>query len=187
MCSNDGSYKHIPKTKPSIAIPYIHPNREHLDQRAIYGFIIHLVCFPVFVLYVIWAYIPHEWLNLIGITYLPSRHWSVTAPISLLIICISGLFAYTWNNRSLMQPLTSIYQIRDSCSTYARNATDSNYIIDQQLTKSNSSKSVNLLKQVPIIPPVYDLDHIWVTNELYMKTNNHIPISTHHDYNNVKN
>uniref|UniRef100_A0A5K4EUC4 Putative phosphatidylinositol N-acetylglucosaminyltransferase subunit P n=1 Tax=Schistosoma mansoni TaxID=6183 RepID=A0A5K4EUC4_SCHMA len=74
MCSIDESCKRIRKTKPSIAIPYIHPNREHLDERAIYGFIIYLVCFPAFGLYVIWAYIPHEWLNLIGITYLPSKY-----------------------------------------------------------------------------------------------------------------
>ncbi|CAH8441181.1 unnamed protein product [Schistosoma curassoni] len=183
MCSIDGSYKHIRKTKPSIAIPYIHPNREHLDERAIYGFIIYLVCFPAFVLYVIWAYIPHEWLNLIGITYLPNKHWSVTAPISLLIICISGLFAYIWNNRSLMQPLTSIYQIRDSLSMHAQNPTDS-YVTDQQ-SNSNVSKPVELLRPLSIIPPVYDLDHIWVTSELYLKTNK-VTTSSIIDHDNMK-
>uniref|UniRef100_A0A3Q0KRS8 Putative phosphatidylinositol N-acetylglucosaminyltransferase subunit P n=1 Tax=Schistosoma mansoni TaxID=6183 RepID=A0A3Q0KRS8_SCHMA len=184
MCSIDESCKRIRKTKPSIAIPYIHPNREHLDERAIYGFIIYLVCFPAFGLYVIWAYIPHEWLNLIGITYLPSKHWSVTAPISLLILCISGLFAYIWNNRSLMQPLTSIYQIRDSLSMYARNSTDS-YVTDQQSSNSNVSKPVELLRPLSIIPPVYDLDHIWVTSELYLKTNK-ITTSSIIDHNIVK-
>nr|AAX30673.1 SJCHGC06787 protein [Schistosoma japonicum] len=39
------------KIRPSITVPYIHPNRDHLDQRAIYGFIIYLACFPAFIVF----------------------------------------------------------------------------------------------------------------------------------------
>ncbi|KAH8855485.1 Phosphatidylinositol N-acetylglucosaminyltransferase subunit P [Schistosoma japonicum] len=96
------------------------------------------------------------------------RHWAVTAPILSLIICISGLLSYTWNNRSLMQPLTSIYQIRDSYSMYHGNSTDRSYD-DQQLNSVDLSKPINSLKQMPIIPPLCDLDYTWVTKELYLK------------------
>ncbi|CAH8435501.1 unnamed protein product [Heterobilharzia americana] len=153
------SQKYISREKSSIETPYIHSDRGHLDQRAIYGFIVYIACFPVFVLYVIWAYVPHEWLNSIGITYLPSKYWAVTAPISALILSTVGLLAYTWNNRSLMQPLTSIYQIKDDCHT------------NQHLNGSSLSARSNYSKELPIIPLLSDLDLTLVTNQLYLKSN----------------
>ncbi|KAK4473035.1 hypothetical protein MN116_004228 [Schistosoma mekongi] len=67
-----------------------------------------------------------------------------------------------------MQPLTSIYQIRDSYSTYHGNSTDRSYDnTGQQLNSVNLSKPIHS----PIIPPLCDLDYTWVTNELYLKKN----------------
>ncbi|CAH8824660.1 unnamed protein product [Trichobilharzia szidati] len=154
------------KMKSPIEIPYVHSKRDQLDQRAIYGFIIYLACFPAFLLYVIWAYIPHEWLNSIGITYLPNKHWAITAPMSALVISIIGLLAYSWNNRSLMQPLTSIYQIRDKHSMCRVND-----MVDKQDLKQLDviQSTTSYTREEPIIPQLHDLDYRLVTNELYLK------------------
>ncbi|KAH8855486.1 hypothetical protein KSF78_0002027 [Schistosoma japonicum] len=56
----------------------------------------------------------------------------------------------------------------NSYSMYHRNSTDRSYD-DQQLNSVDLSKPINSLKQMPIIPPLCDLDYTWVTNELYLK------------------
>ncbi|VDP84728.1 unnamed protein product [Schistosoma mattheei] len=66
---------------------------------------------------------------------------------------------------------------------HAQNPTDS-YVTDQQ-SNSNVSKPVELLRPLSIVPPVYDLDHIWVTSELYLKTNQ-VTTSSIIDHDNMK-
>ncbi|KAH8855489.1 hypothetical protein KSF78_0002031 [Schistosoma japonicum] len=44
---------------------------------------------------------------------------------------------------------------------YHRNSTDRSYD-DQQLNSVDLSKPINSLKQMPIIPPLCDLDYTWI-------------------------
>ncbi|TGZ56859.1 hypothetical protein CRM22_010095 [Opisthorchis felineus] len=73
--------------------------------------------FPsILAVYLIWALVPHEWLGLIGITYLPHRHWAITGPfllVSSTLLCFLGYVLHHW---SVLLPLTSIYLIRGGSS-----------------------------------------------------------------------
>ncbi|KAH3818538.1 phosphatidylinositol N-acetylglucosaminyltransferase subunit P-like [Dreissena polymorpha] len=59
--------------------------------RAIYGFVLYLAAYVVFVVYVIWAYFPEQWLDTIGFSYLPQKYWAVAVPCYL---CVLWLLAY---------------------------------------------------------------------------------------------
>ncbi|XP_018570276.1 phosphatidylinositol N-acetylglucosaminyltransferase subunit P [Anoplophora glabripennis] len=54
--------------------------------RAVYGFVMYLSFEIFFIIYVIWAIVPEEYLELIGITFLPQRYWAVAVPIYFLIV-----------------------------------------------------------------------------------------------------
>lgn len=136
--------------------------RHRPNNNAIYGFVIYVVCFPLFATYLIWAYIPHEWLHELGLTYLPNRHWAVTIPFAAVFIFLIGNFVYIWNNCLLVQSITSIYQIRDVHSSLVSDwdcPTESN---DLSVTCDSSS-----LINDNLIPPTFDLDHKWISKEFY--------------------
>lgn len=59
--------------------------------RAVYGFVLYLAAYVGFVVYVIWAYVPDEWLEAVGITYFPQKYWAVAVPFYL---CVAFLLAF---------------------------------------------------------------------------------------------
>ncbi|KAK6176786.1 hypothetical protein SNE40_015019 [Patella caerulea] len=83
-------------------------------QRAFYGFVLYLVAHLSFVIYVIWAFLPEEWLHTIGFTYYPSRHWAVTVPIGLLVIFILAFPVYMGLSLYKTAHLTSLDTITDN-------------------------------------------------------------------------
>lgn len=54
-------------------------------SRSIYGFVIYLLFSSLFILYVLWAFIPH-WLyeDYLGISELPNKYFALFVPILLL-------------------------------------------------------------------------------------------------------
>lgn len=59
--------------------------------RAIYGFVLYLAAYVIFVVYVVWAYVPDGWLDAIGLSYWPQKYWAVAVPCYL---CMLWLLAY---------------------------------------------------------------------------------------------
>lgn len=54
--------------------------------RAVYGFVMYLSFEIFFIIYLIWAIVPDEYFELVGITFLPQRYWAVAVPIYFLIV-----------------------------------------------------------------------------------------------------
>lgn len=54
-------------------------------SRAIYGFSLFLLFKTLFILYVLWAFIPTELLDGLGLTYLPDKYFALFIPILLLV------------------------------------------------------------------------------------------------------
>jgi phosphatidylinositol N-acetylglucosaminyltransferase subunit P len=61
-------------------------------SRGVYGFVVYLLFSTLFVLYVLWAFIPDEIFEKIGITELPNKYFALFIPI--LILNATTLFAF---------------------------------------------------------------------------------------------
>ena len=60
-----------------------------LNQKETYGFVIWVLTLLFFVVYFIWAFVPDERLQAMGILYYPSKHWAMTFPGFIMLTTIS--------------------------------------------------------------------------------------------------
>lgn len=61
-------------------------------NRAVYGFVMYLGFKLFFILYLIWIYVPTNWLKSLQITYFPSPYWAIAVPV--LILTTLTVFAF---------------------------------------------------------------------------------------------
>uniref|UniRef100_A0A182IJ76 PIG-P domain-containing protein n=1 Tax=Anopheles atroparvus TaxID=41427 RepID=A0A182IJ76_ANOAO len=54
-------------------------------SRGVYGFALFLFFKTLFVMYVVWAYVPTAVFNRLGLTYLPDKYFALFIPILLLV------------------------------------------------------------------------------------------------------
>lgn len=123
-------------------------------ERAVYGFVVYIASFICFAIYFIWAYVPHEVLHAVGITYLPHRHWAITGAILPPIVFIAAVVTYTLNHQSIVLPLSSINLTEDEFSRFHRNN-------GLSMDPRKHWEAVNLA--------VEDLPPALVTEQLYLK------------------
>ncbi|KAI9479795.1 hypothetical protein LPJ78_003411 [Coemansia sp. RSA 989] len=73
-----------------------------------YGFVVYLVSLAAFILYLLWAYLPDEALEAVGITYYPDRYWAVALPAWWLMavgfICLFNIALNMYNTPLLSSP-----------------------------------------------------------------------------------
>ncbi|KAF9408053.1 hypothetical protein BGZ76_005944, partial [Entomortierella beljakovae] len=78
-----------------------------------YGFVLYLVSAITYVMYLGWAYLPKEVLDSMGITYYPSKYWSLALPIWLFMLVIYLYIAFFAINLYNTQPFDSFLTITD--------------------------------------------------------------------------
>ena len=86
--------------------------------RAIYGFVLFLGSIVAYALYIVWAFLPEDWLHSIGLTYLPNRHWVYSGPTYALASLAFGIFTYVAYNFTIVPPLDSPKTVKDRKSVY---------------------------------------------------------------------
>lgn len=64
-------------------------------SRAVYGFVMFLSFNIFFILYLVWAIVPEEYFERIGIDFLPQRYWAVSVPIYILTGRLSNYILFT--------------------------------------------------------------------------------------------
>ncbi|CAF0780206.1 unnamed protein product [Didymodactylos carnosus] len=126
---------------PSVPSPLPKP------ERAIIGFFLYVASLFLFVVYVLWAYIPNQWLDYIGITYYPHKYWSIVFALLVIILILSIVLCNFCINNLSVPSLDDFRLIHDR---YVR------------LPPSNLFQN-----DIDCIPPVFDMELKYVNHVLY--------------------
>jgi len=86
----------------------------------VYGFVLWLCTFVCYLVYLIWGFLPEEWLHAVGITYYPKKYWAVAVPAHLCFTYLLVLFVYWGINLLTVAPLDSKCLIQDEHSSNLR-------------------------------------------------------------------
>ncbi|KAI9684672.1 MAG: hypothetical protein M1829_000046 [Trizodia sp. TS-e1964] len=98
----------IPRASPKV------PTYEY------YGFVLYLVSSIVFLLYLLWSYLPTPALHAIGLYYYPSRWWSLAIPSFLVMLLVYIYVALaSYNTGYLTLPMASVENIVDDAADIA--------------------------------------------------------------------
>ncbi|XP_054272228.1 phosphatidylinositol N-acetylglucosaminyltransferase subunit P [Macrosteles quadrilineatus] len=116
-------------------------------SRANYGFALYLGSYTAFGMYLIWAVVPDDALNSVGLTYWPQKYWAIAVPVHLLVtLALFAFCIYPAINLTLTPPMN-----------------DNRIITDEFAVKQDSVKFRD-----KGIPPVCDLPLADVCRHLYM-------------------
>ncbi|KAL6577844.1 hypothetical protein OROMI_010172 [Orobanche minor] len=66
--------------------------------------------------FVIWAYVPDEWLHYVGIYYYPSRYWALAVPTYVMVTIVLAIGFYIGMNFMATTPPTSLNVMFDEFS-----------------------------------------------------------------------
>lgn len=110
-------------------------------SRSIYGFVVFLLFVTLFVLYVLWAFIPMELYESIGITELPNKYFALFLPILILTATtIFAFFIYPSFSFIMTSNIDSINTITDSSAIRRCQHRDSNGILcDNKIPKAQKT------------------------------------------------
>jgi phosphatidylinositol glycan class P protein len=94
----------------------------------------------VLIIYFLWAFLPDEVLQDLGVSYFPIKYWALALPTYLLLSTWIGVFAYSASFFYLAPPLDAPLLIQDSY-TLTQHKNDGNFAIrnaqDLDLAKVN--------------------------------------------------
>ncbi|KAJ3502407.1 hypothetical protein NLJ89_g8901 [Agrocybe chaxingu] len=73
------------------------PEPEDTRSRAseFYGFVAWTSTYLLFVLYVLWAVLPDEWIVWTGVTWYPNREWAILIPSWTVVVVILTYITYS--------------------------------------------------------------------------------------------
>ena len=114
--------------------------------RSVYGYALYIGSNILFVLYIVWAVVPEQFLNeKLGLTYWPLKYWAVSIPIwALTAVAVFVFLIYPAINMLLTPDIDDIRTIEDQYS-------------------------LDIMEQVPGgIPPVSDIPITEVCRKLYL-------------------
>uniref|UniRef100_A0A0G4GRZ2 PIG-P domain-containing protein n=1 Tax=Chromera velia CCMP2878 TaxID=1169474 RepID=A0A0G4GRZ2_9ALVE len=86
------------------------------DSTEVYGFVSWILSFVLYGMYFIWAFVPEEVLQDMGITYYPSKYWALAIPTYACVTLVTVIVAYNALNLIATQPLTSPNLLFDKCT-----------------------------------------------------------------------
>jgi hypothetical protein len=86
------------------------PQESSLEQCS---FVVHILAFPVGMLYVAWVLVSEETLEAWHITYYPPKSWALHIPTSLLCLLFAALFLYPALNALSAPQINSLNILQD--------------------------------------------------------------------------
>ncbi|XP_034942422.1 phosphatidylinositol N-acetylglucosaminyltransferase subunit P [Chelonus insularis] len=86
--------------------------------RSVYGYALYIGSNMLFLLYIIWAFVPEEFLSeKLGLSYWPLKYWAVAIPIWVLTgIAVFAFIIYPATNMLLTPDIDDMRTIKDQYS-----------------------------------------------------------------------
>ncbi|KAI4218690.1 MAG: hypothetical protein L6R40_008756 [Gallowayella cf. fulva] len=98
----------VPRASPKV------PTYEY------YGFVLYSISSLVFLMYLLWSYLPSPFLHQLGIHYYPNRWWSLAIPSFLVMTLVYIYVALaSYNTGYLTLPMNSIENLIDDAANIA--------------------------------------------------------------------
>ncbi|KDQ58662.1 hypothetical protein JAAARDRAFT_128781 [Jaapia argillacea MUCL 33604] len=97
MSRNDGSSSPPPPTSPTSPLaqyPPLPPLQNKSLAPEFYGFATLISTYLLFVVYLLWALLPDEWIVWLGVEWYPSREWSLLIPAYTIVVILLTYFTY---------------------------------------------------------------------------------------------
>ncbi|XP_064385247.1 phosphatidylinositol N-acetylglucosaminyltransferase subunit P-like [Halichondria panicea] len=116
------------------------------SERATYGFVLYLGSYLLLGVFLLWAFLPNDWLTFIGFSYYPQKYWAVAVPV-FGCVCFTMIFFLYIGANLLMVPAPDDL----------RNITDS-YSLPPQPASIGTS-----------VPPLYDIPITEVNKLMFAK------------------
>mmetsp|Transcript_50716 Transcript_50716/g.74174 ORF Transcript_50716/g.74174 Transcript_50716/m.74174 type:complete len:139 (+) Transcript_50716:35-451(+) len=85
-------------------------------KTEIHGFVALIAVLVSYAMYLVWAYVPEEFLHKLGITYYPSKYWAIAVPVYCCVAAFFVGFVYVAANLVHTEPLSSFHTMVDEHS-----------------------------------------------------------------------
>lgn len=148
-------------------------------SRAVYGFVMYLGFKFLFIMYLLWAYVPHSWFEAIGITYLPKRYWALAIPVFLLtVFTVFAFFIYpslglcmtpNWDDLRTIQDLKSKRNVFRATKNVNKRTKNRCSCQDEKSCHKEEFFKIKHTFPENRIPPLQDLKITHVSECLYLK------------------
>ena len=121
----------------------------HGASTEVYGFVSWICTFVLFLMYLIWAFVPDEILHHWGITYYPNKYWAIAAPTWLSVTFFAVIFLYVCLNLLLgSADLDSLDAITDSHAIHNEHFNDLHSVLQNQSTPQICDIPLQVVNQV---------------------------------------
>ncbi|PBK70843.1 PIG-P-domain-containing protein [Armillaria solidipes] len=81
-------------TSPLAPFPPLPPPELRSRAPEFYGFVAWTSTSLLFVVYLLWAVLPDEYIEWLGVTWYPSREWAVLLPAYSVVVFLLAYFVY---------------------------------------------------------------------------------------------
>ncbi|XP_047314407.1 phosphatidylinositol N-acetylglucosaminyltransferase subunit P-like [Impatiens glandulifera] len=114
----------------------------------VYGFVGTISTVVATVIFLIWAYLPENWLHFVGIFYYPNRYWALVVPTYTMVTVTLAIVFYIGLNFMATFPPTSLTTIFDDYSRDALNSSDLSMEDDEWPIEPISDIGIHLINDL---------------------------------------
>ncbi|THH00484.1 hypothetical protein EW026_g2072 [Hermanssonia centrifuga] len=79
---------------PLAPYPPLPPTDVRSRAPEFYGFVAWISTYLLFIFFLLWAILPDEYINSIGVSWYPSREWAVLLPAYSVVVVLLTYFTY---------------------------------------------------------------------------------------------
>ncbi|GAA5899197.1 hypothetical protein JCM6882_009281 [Rhodosporidiobolus microsporus] len=159
--------------RSASSLPSHFPPREATDPAPTVesqGFVLYIGSQVAFFAYLVWAFLPGEWLEWAGIEWYPSQEWALLIPAWVVMLVAFTYSSYFFLNMFNSPPLSSLSLLTHDPSDPTSKAfipPPAPALLPDGTLGPDPLFAHSVLLDEDAIPPLYDLPVEWVNRVLY--------------------